>query len=189
MSQQISLPNIITIARILMVPLTIWLILNERVGLAFIVFITAGISDAVDGYIAKRWNMRTTLGGYLDPLADKLLLISIYVTLAVMEQLPAWLAIIVVSRDVLIVGGVVLAWLLDHPMEMRPLWISKVNTTVQILFAGLFLLFRTFEWPVDTLVLFGAPVVALFTLASGALYLRDWLRHMTEANGTGADRS
>lgn len=180
MPQPISLPNIITIARILMVPLTIWLILNDRVGAALVVFLVAGISDAVDGFIARRWEMRTTLGGYLDPLADKLLLISIYVTLAAMEQLPAWLAIIVVSRDVLIVGGVVLAWLLDRPMEMRPLWISKVNTTVQIFFAGLFLLFRTMEQPVDTLVLYGAPVVAAFTLASGALYLRDWLRHMTE---------
>ena len=182
MGQQISLPNIITIARILMVPLTIWLILNERIGAAFIVFIVAGVSDAVDGYIAKRWNMRTALGGYLDPLADKLLLISIYVTLAIMEQLPAWLAIIVVSRDVLIVGGVVLAWLLDHPVEMRPLWISKVNTTLQIIFAGAFLLFRTAGQPVDTLILLGAPAVAAFTLASGAVYLRDWLRHMTETN-------
>ncbi len=105
----VNLPNLITIARILMVPLTVWLIITGRHELAFFVFILAGISDGVDGFIAKRFDMRTTLGAYLDPLADKLLLMSIYVTLGILDQLPAWLAILVVSRDLLIVGGVVLA--------------------------------------------------------------------------------
>ncbi len=177
------LPNLITIARMLLVPVVVWLIITGQTGLAFVLFILAGISDGVDGYIAKRWNMRTELGAWLDPLADKLLLISIYVTLAVMDQLPAWLAITVVSRDVLIVGGVVLAWIMDMPVQMRPLWISKVNTTAQILFAGLFLLFRGQGWQTSLLVLYGAPVVAAFTVASGALYLAQWMRHMQQANG------
>ncbi len=176
----VNLPNLITIARILMVPLTVWLIITGRHELAFFVFILAGISDGVDGFIAKRFDMRTTLGAYLDPLADKLLLMSIYVTLGILDQLPAWLAILVVSRDLLIVGGVVLAWLMDAPMDMKPLWISKVNTTVQIIFAGAFLFFRGNGWDTGTLVFFGAPLVAAFTVASGALYLRDWLRHMTQ---------
>jgi len=179
----VNLPNLITIARILMVPLTVWLIITNQPQLAFFVFILAGVSDGVDGFIAKRWNMRTELGAWLDPLADKLLLISIYVTLGVMDKLPAWLAILVVSRDVLIMGGVVLAWLLDAPVRMKPLWISKLNTTIQIVFAGAFLFFLGNGWPVDRLVIFGAPVVAALTIASGALYLRDWLRHMSGLNG------
>ncbi len=183
MSLPVNLPNLITIARILMVPLTVWLIITSRHELAFAVFILAGISDGVDGFIAKRFDMRTTLGAYLDPLADKLLLVSIYVTLGILDQLPAWLVIIVVSRDLLILGGVVLAWLMDAPMAMRPIMLSKINTTLQILFAGAFLFFRGNDWPTDRLVFFGAPLVAAFTLASGALYLRDWLRHMADANG------
>ncbi len=179
----VNLPNIITIARMLMVPLTVWLIIAGRHELAFFVFILAGVSDGVDGFIAKRFNMRTELGAWLDPLADKLLLISIYVTLGVMDKLPAWLAILVVSRDVLIMGGVVLAWLLDAPVRMKPLWTSKLNTTVQIIFAGAFLFFLGNDWPVDRLVIYGAPVVAALTIVSGALYLRDWLRHMTDVNG------
>ncbi|WP_231573608.1 CDP-alcohol phosphatidyltransferase family protein [Thermopetrobacter sp. TC1] len=180
MPRPMNLPNLITIARIVMVPLTIWLILIGRMDLALAVFLLAGISDGIDGFIAKRFNMRTELGAFLDPVADKLLLISIYVTLAIVDALPAWLAIIVVSRDVLIVGGVVLAWLLDHPMEMRPLVISKINTAVQIAFAGLYLLFRTLGWPTETLIFLGAPIVAAFTVISGALYVRDGLRHMSE---------
>jgi cardiolipin synthase len=78
---------------------------------------------------------------------------------------------------------VVLAWLLDAPVRMRPLWISKLNTTVQIIFAGAFLFFLGNGWPVDKLVIVGAPAVAALTIASGALYLRDWLRHMSGLNG------
>ncbi len=185
MPQPMSLPNIITIVRILLVPLTVWLIITGRHGPAFGVFILAGVSDGVDGYIAKRFGMRTELGAWLDPLADKLLLISIYVVLGVMERLPAWLAILVVSRDVLIVGGVVLAWLMDAPVEMRPLRVSKVNTTAQIAFAGAFLFFLAQGWRTAPLVLWGAPVVAALTIASGALYLRDWLRHMSQAGEEG----
>ncbi len=180
MPRPMNLPNLITIARIVMVPLIIWLILIARMNLALAVFLLAGISDGIDGFIAKRFHMRTQLGAFLDPVADKLLLISIYVTLSIVDALPSWLAIIVVSRDVLIIGGVVLAWLLDHPMEMRPLVISKINTTVQIAFAGLYLLFRTLQWPTEMLVFLGAPIVAAFTVASGALYVRDGLRHMSE---------
>ncbi len=175
----VNLPNLITIARILMVPLTVWLIIIGRHELAFAVFVLAGISDGVDGYIAKRFDMRSELGAHLDPLADKMLLVAIYVTLGILEQMPAWLAILVVSRDMLIVGGVVLAWLMEHPMSMRPLMISKINTTVQIVFAGAWLFFLGNGWDTAPLATWGAPLVAAFTIASGALYLRDWLRHMT----------
>ena len=131
-----SLPNIITIGRIILVPFTIWLMVTGKFHLAFAAFIIAGISDGVDGFIAKRFNQTTRLGAYLDPLADKLLLVSIYLALGFLGTIPSLLVIIVVSRDVMIVGAVILSWVLDKPIEMKPLWISKINTAGQILLAG-----------------------------------------------------
>ena len=180
MSLPVSLPNIITIARILLVPLTIWLMINHQMLPAFAVFVIAGVSDAIDGWLARRFNMRTELGAHLDPLADKLLLISIFITLTIMEHVFAWLTILVVTRDLLIVGGVLLAWVMGRPMRMRPVFTSKANTAAQIMFAGLMLLFLGLEWDTTWLIWVGSPVVAALTLASGAIYLRDWLRHMAE---------
>jgi len=100
-----NLPNIITLARILLVPVTIWLIVSGEFGFAFLVFISAGIGDGIDGFIARRYNMKTQLGAYLDPLADKVLLVSIYISLGFLQHMPAWLVILVASRDVLIVGA------------------------------------------------------------------------------------
>ncbi len=180
MSLPVNLPNIITIARILMVPLAVWLVINHQMLPAFLVFIAAGVSDAIDGWLAKRFDMKTELGAHLDPLADKLLLISLFVTLAIMDHVPVWLAILVVSRDVLIVGGVVLAWFMDHPVTIRPRPVSKANTAAQIIYVGAVLLWLSFGWDNTWLDWLGTPVVALLTFASGAQYLRDWLRHMNE---------
>ncbi len=185
MALPLSLPNIITIARILLVPLAIWLIINQQMLPAFLVFVVAGVSDAVDGWLAKRFDMRTELGAHLDPLADKLLLISIFVALAIMEYIPVWLTILVVTRDMLIVGGVVLAWIMERPMRMRPVRTSKANTAAQIAFAGLMLLFHGMGWKTTWLLWLGAPVVATLTVVSGAIYIRAWLRHMNEAEREG----
>lgn len=176
-----NVPNFITIARILLVPLTIWLIITGQFLLAFMVFIAAGVSDAIDGFIAKRFHQATELGAYLDPIADKLLLVSIYVALALGSHIPAWLAILVVSRDVLIVGGVILAWLINKPIHMRPVVVSKVNTAGQILLAGAVLAVLGFGYPGEEPVFWGSLVVGALTVASGAVYLRDGLRHL--ANG------
>lgn len=175
----VNLPNLITIGRILLVPFTIWLIISETYGLAFLSFLVAGVSDAVDGALARRYSLMSELGAYLDPLADKALLVSIYVTLAVMQILPVWLTILVVTRDVMIVGAVLLARFLDQPVEVKPLWISKVNTTAQIAFAGILLGALAFQLHLDVLVPSGIAIVAGTTVASGALYLRDWVRHMS----------
>ena len=134
-----TLPNLITIARILLVPFIVWLILIGRAHAAFWVFVLAGISDAVDGVLARQFNLRSDLGAYLDPIADKTLLVSIYVTLAVTGEVPVWVTILIVSRDVLIVGGVVLSWMLGEPTTMQPRRISKINTTAQIIFAAVVL--------------------------------------------------
>ena len=101
-----NIPNLITLARMLMTPLAISMIVSQRFLEAFLIFVLAGVSDAVDGFIARHFNLRTELGAYLDPLADKALLISIYISLAIYGELPAWLAIMVVSRDVMILMAV-----------------------------------------------------------------------------------
>ena len=176
-----NLPNLITIARILLVPLTVWLIISGAFGLAFLAFIAAGISDGVDGAIARRYGLRTELGAYLDPFADKALLVSIYVSLGMLKFLPAWLVILVVTRDILIVSGVILSRLLDKPLLMAPLTISKINTAAQIVFAGAVLGVLELHVDIEPALTAGMILVAGLTFASGALYLRQWLRHM--ANG------
>ena len=129
----LNLPNLITLGRLLCVPLAIWLILGERYGFAFWVFVAAGVSDALDGWIAKRWDQRTPLGALLDPIADKALLAAVYITLGFAGELPHWLVILVVLRDLLIVGGYLLSRGVNPP---EPLFISKVNTLVQIALVG-----------------------------------------------------
>jgi cardiolipin synthase len=176
-----NLPNLITIARLLLVPVTVWLIISGAFGFAFLAFIAAGISDGVDGAIARRWGWRSELGGYLDPLADKALLVSIYVALGILKFLPTWLVILVVSRDILIVGAVILSWLLAKPLRMQPLVISKVNTAAQIVFAGAVLGVLQLGIAFEPYLTVGTILVAGLTAASGAVYLHDWLRHM--ANG------
>src|SRR6516164_3748097 len=104
----VNVPNLISLGRLLLVPLTIWLILGGRYGVAFWVFVVAGVSDALDGFIAKRFDRRTRLGALLDPVADKALLVSVYLTLCVAGELWTWLVILVVFRDVMIVGGFLL---------------------------------------------------------------------------------
>ena len=175
----VNLPNLITIGRILLVPVTVWLMIAEAHGWAFIAFLSAGISDGIDGAIARRFGLKTELGAYLDPIADKGLLGSIYVTLGILGDLPAWLVIAVVTRDVLIVGGVMLSWVIDRPMAVRPAIISKINTAGQIIFAGVVMLALALGAETAGLVRFGGPLVALLTFFSGALYMRDWIRHMT----------
>src|SRR6187397_2933016 len=103
--------------------------------LAFLLLLAAGLSDAVDGFLAKRFNMATELGAYLDPLADKAMIVSIYVMLALVGAIPLWLVILVVSRDIMIVSAVILSWLVDRPVKLKPLAVSKLNTVAQILLA------------------------------------------------------
>lgn len=177
-----TIPNLITIGRLILVPLTIWLLISGKPALAFWVFVLAGVSDGVDGLIARHFNQRSQLGGYLDPLADKALLVSIYVAFAIIEELPVWLAILVVSRDLLIVGGVMLAWMLDRPIAMRPRWVSKTNTVAQIVLAAVVLADHAFSPDFAQISKVLIVIVSLLTVASAAIYVVDWVRHM----GSGA---
>ena len=111
---ELSIPNLITLARILLVPVVVWAIATGNMYLAFLLFLAAAISDAVDGFLAKRFGMMTELGAYLDPLADKVMIVSIYVTLGITAVIPLWIVILVVSRDFMIVGAIILSWLMDR---------------------------------------------------------------------------
>lgn len=178
-----NLPNLISIGRILLVPLVVWLIVSNAYLAAFLCFLIAGISDGVDGYLARRYGQRTELGAYLDPLADKLLLVSIFVTLAMLKIMPAWIAILVASRDVMIVGAVLLSRLMDKPVRMAPSMLSKVNTVAQIALAGGVLAALGFAADANTLLNAGYALTGALTVASGALYMREWVRHMANGNG------
>lgn len=173
-----TLPNLITIARLLLVPLVVAAIGAGYWRAAFLLFVIAGVSDAVDGFIARRWDMRSVLGAYIDPFADKALLVSIYVTLSVTGTLPGWVAILVVSRDLMILSAIVLSWLLERPMEIRPLGISKINTAAQIGLAAMVLAGEAFGVPARAAIEVGVATVAVLTLMSAGAYLALWLRHM-----------
>jgi cardiolipin synthase len=182
----VSIPNLITLGRVILVPVVFWLLLTGELQAACLAFVVAGISDAVDGFLAKRFGWETELGAYLDSIADKLLIVCIFIALGVTHRLPSWLVILVVSRDVLIVIAVVLSWLLDHPTPMKPLAVSKMNTVVQIVLAGTVLADEAFalnlKGPVQLLIL----LTAATTVVSLAAYLRIWLRHMTFSESTGS---
>ena len=177
----LNIPNLITLSRLMSVPLMIWLIVGERYGVAFWVFVAAGISDALDGFIAKRFDCRTRLGALLDPAADKALLSSVYVALGIAGCLPNWLVILVVFRDVTIIGGFVLFQSIAVPRNFDPLYISKVNTLAQIALVGyvlgrLGLGFRD-GMLTDVLVM----VTAATTVLSGLSYLVRWARILSGA--------
>jgi cardiolipin synthase len=179
-----NLPNIITVLRIFAVPVTVWLILGGYYDWAFWIFLAAGASDGVDGYLARAWDQRTELGAYLDAVADKALLVTIYVTLAIAGLIPIWLTIAVVSRDLMIVGAVILSWLLGHPVTIRPLMISKVNTVSQIAYAALALAAAGFGWAMSDILMLLGYVTGILTVLSAVAYLAAWMRHMAGAGET-----
>jgi cardiolipin synthase len=177
----VYIPNFITIARIFSVPVMIWLIVTGNLFSAFFLFLLAGLSDALDGFLARRFHWETELGAYLDPIADKTMLTSVYAALAFHGHIPIWLGILVVSRDFLIVGAVILAWLLERPLEIRPMLIGKVNTGLQIGLAAAVLAEKglVLQWsPYIVPVIWW--VTAFLTGLSAVLYLVAWLRHMAQ---------
>ncbi|MBA2848447.1 CDP-diacylglycerol--glycerol-3-phosphate 3-phosphatidyltransferase [Thermosulfuriphilus ammonigenes] len=127
-----NIPNLITLLRILLVPAFVILLLRGYREGALALFIAAGVSDGLDGFLARSLKQQTTLGAVLDPLADKLLLSTSYVTLAIISYLPDWLAVLVISRDVLITLGVVIIFIFRSQVEIRPTLISKATTCLQI---------------------------------------------------------
>jgi cardiolipin synthase len=178
----LSIPNLITLARILLVPVVVWAITSGEMRIAFLLFLAAGVSDAVDGFLAKRFGMATALGAYLDPLADKAMIVSIYVALGIGEAIPRWLVILVVSRDIMIVGAVMLSWLVDKPVALKPFLVSKLNTVAQIVLALTVLGALAFKFDAEVAIVLLTGAVAALTLLSIAFYVAEWVRHMNAAD-------
>lgn len=183
-----TIPNIITLMRFLLVPAVVFALLTDHRDLALAAFVLAGVSDGVDGFIARQFNQRSQLGAYLDPIADKILLVSVFVVLCYMGDLPLWLVLTAVSRDALIVGAVLLSTIMAHPVDIKPLYVSKANTLVQILLATVVLGELSFD--VEAGMLRGGLVYlsAALTVASGAAYLVAWIKHMSGYAETDASK-
>jgi cardiolipin synthase (CMP-forming) len=170
-NNMVTLPNVITLARLCAVPVAVWLVLRRDLHAAFGLFVAAGLSDAVDGWLARNHNRASAIGAILDPLADKALLVSMFVTLAAIHVLPDFIAIIVVFRDLLIVGGVLALYVLGRPVAIRPIMISKVNTALQLLLGARALLGAGFGISAPIFMLALVWLVAATTVVSGAVYV------------------
>ncbi|KUM27138.1 CDP-alcohol phosphatidyltransferase [Mesorhizobium loti] len=183
-----TIPNMITIMRMLLVPAVVLAMLQARWDWAFAGFLVAGLSDGVDGFIARRYQLSSRLGAYLDPMADKLLLVSVFVVMGFAGELPLWLVVTMVSRDGLIICAVLLSSVMAHPVEMKPLFVSKANTAVQIALAALVLGELAFSVHLDPLRPALILLSGVLTVASAAAYLVAWLRHMS-GYGEGSQNS
>jgi cardiolipin synthase len=171
MIRTINLPNIISLSRLLSVPLIVSLILSNQLFLAFILFALAGLSDALDGFLARIFKCRTTLGAYLDPIADKALLVGVYASLGHIGLIELWVVVLVVFRDVLIIGGILLLFVFKAPLKMEPVMISKINTVVQLTYA-LFILSEVDVFlGISSINQYFGYLVALTTVLSGVTYV------------------
>ena len=137
--------NIITVGRLLFTPIIIWLIFSSYYSLGLIFFVLSGLSDALDGFIAKQFNQSTILGSYLDPIADKTLIVSSILALGYMGAIPSWLIILIVSRDLAILGAVIISWLVERSLKIEPIISSKINTFLQIFYIGLILFSLSYQ--------------------------------------------
>lgn len=170
------LPNAISLLRIALVAPILILILQGDFGWALALFVIAGFSDGLDGYLAVRFDWSTRLGGLLDPAADKLLITGMFITLAFTHHIPVWLAVIVILRDVVIVGGAMAYNFLVKPVPGEPTRISKLNTALQMLFVVFVLSRAGFNWPDKiTITVLGASVLATVVI-SGVDYVLSWSR-------------
>lgn len=170
-----TLPNFITLLRLAALPFFLYAISIGRIGIALVLFVAAGISDGIDGYLARRFDMRSALGAYLDPIADKLLLMSSYLFLSIPSfpepvKIPVWLAFLVISRDLLLLTVTLLLILSSSRRRFPPTWIGKVTTVTLIVTVLFVLCANLWSWPRPVvLIAFGAAATA--TLLSGFDYI------------------
>ncbi len=184
-----QLPNLLTLLRLGATPLILVLLKDRQYGLALTVFVVAGITDGLDGFIAKRFGLVSRLGSILDPMADKVLLVSTYAMLAWLQDIPFWLLVVVAFRDLVIIGGyLVLVAVSDAPTLMTPSNVSKVNTALQIGLVIAVLLERAGASMFAPLVDLAIPLVAVTTIASGAHYVWIWGIHRERQSGRAGDR-
>ena len=168
-----QIPNLLTGLRFLLVPLLVWLLLEDRFWLALGVFIFMGLSDGMDGFLAKRFGWRTKVGEFMDPLADKTMLVSAYITLGWLGLIPKWLVIVVIARDVIILAGAATYHFVIHHLHMAPSLISKINTLVQILLV-LSVMLGELEVLSAGILKFLMILTLFTTVVSGVSYIMEW---------------
>lgn len=177
----LTIANALTLLRLCLIPIIVVMIHEGRFGLATVIFITAGITDALDGYLARKLNQRTEIGAYLDALADKSLIAASFIAMVYAHLVPFWLVVLVIFRDLMIVGAVAIAWLINNPIAIEPLRVSKANTAAQIVTVATLLATRGFTLPVPELAIQGLyAIVAALTVVSVTAYFAQWFRHMAE---------
>lgn len=173
-----NLPNLISILRILLVPLIVWLISQEIYDIALMVFCVAAVSDALDGMLARFLKCQSKLGAYLDPLADKALLVSIYIALNLKDALPTWVVITVVFRDIMIIFGTYMLFMFGKEVEIKPILISKLNTVFQLLLVVYLLIDLSLKLAIPYVASTLFLTVGITTILSGGAYLLIWLKQM-----------
>ncbi len=169
-----QIPNLLTLMRIVACPILVVLLHEGNYELALVLFVVAGITDGLDGYIAKRFHCQSGLGAILDPIADKLLIGSAYIMLAILGDIPFWLLILVMFRDLVIVVGYLILVMMGNDVPMKPTYSSKINTVIQIsLMVSVLLEKSGLEAiaPISGLLVFG---VLLTTIVSGLQYVWLW---------------
>ncbi len=168
------IPNAICVLRIVLVVPIVISLRSEDFLLALVLIVIAGLSDALDGYLARSFDWRTRLGGLLDPLADKLLLVTVILTLTFMGLTPVWLALVVIGRDLVIVSGGILYNYLIGPVTPAPSLISKVNTVCQLIYIIVVILRQASGWPPEIGILLGVAAVLFTSVFSGVDYVIRW---------------
>ena len=184
-----NLPNLITVGRLLCVPIEVYLLIEAAYMAAFVLFIVLVFSDGLDGYLAKRNGQITELGAMLDPLADKALLVSVFITLGLQQDLPIWLVVFVVFRDLFILGGVIVLFLLQVKVRMHPLLVSKINTGVQMMLVVMILAELSLKVNFDIFVTWMIYLAAVTTAISGGAYMVSWARRMASNGKSGELKS
>lgn len=166
----INIPNILTVARIVMAPLFVILVMRSLFGHALVLFTLAAVTDGLDGFIARYFNQRTVMGAYLDPIADKFLLSAAFISLAILNIIPAWLTVIVISRDILILAGIAIFTINNIKVNIKPSIVSKCTTAVQL--GTVFIMLLGFYFPVVSVAKKTALwVTAGLTILSGLHYM------------------
>jgi cardiolipin synthase len=180
----LTIPNLITLARILLTPLFVIFLIQGAYHRALLVFLLAGVSDLADGLIARTWSQKSRLGSYLDPLADKVLMAASFVTLSIYKEIPSWLTVVVISRDVALAFGVLIFRLAEIPLVVRPSLAGKLTTTFQV--STVFVVLIGKIQPIPPLVL---PILfwctGVLTTISGIHYLYNGIRMMNTFQGNG----
>ena len=184
----INIPNILTVLRILVTPLFVIFLIRNQHGYALLVFVFAGVSDGLDGLIARALNQRSQLGAILDPIADKLLLTAAYVTLGVLRDIPGWLVVVVISRDVLIVTGIAVLTFTRVPFTIRPSIISKWTTVAQVVTIAFNLMDLQAAWA-GTVMHSLYWVTVSMTVLSGLHYTYVGLHILQSGVGNGAKKN